>query len=102
MCLGFKIFCCSSALLAFLWHPATFGAAEKEGVTRRRGPLPFNVSDLFYNSNSLVGKKVSLVLVVKHYVCQVNITSQASAGLVQSFAQSFSLPCDSPQFSHLT
>lgn len=35
----------------------------------------------------LTGEKSLLGLVVKHYVCQVNISSQAPAGLVRSFAQ---------------
>lgn len=52
MCLGFTVFCCSSAVLAFLQHRAAFGATEKRRVTHRRGPLSFNVSDLLYNSNS--------------------------------------------------
>lgn len=30
---------------------------KREGVTHRRELLPFDVSDLFYNSNSLGGKK---------------------------------------------
>lgn len=29
MCLGFTVFCCSSAVLAFLKHHAAFGATEK-------------------------------------------------------------------------
>lgn len=37
MCLGFTVFCCSSALLAFLRHRAAFGAAEKgKGDPQRR------------------------------------------------------------------
>lgn len=95
MCLGFKIFCCSSALLAFLWHPAAFGAAEKEGVTHRRGPLPFNVSDLFYNSNSLVGKKSligfggkALRLSSKYYITSIG---RISAILCTEFLPSLRL-----------
>lgn len=72
---------------------------KREGVTHRRELLPFDVSDLFYNSNSLGGKKgligfggKTLSLSSKYFI--TSSTSRISAILCTEFLPS--------QFSHLT
>ncbi|XP_026700725.1 EH domain-binding protein 1 isoform X7 [Athene cunicularia] len=82
---------CSIALLLV--------SQKMEGVTHKGASFLVRYQICF--TTVAHSEKVSSVLVVKQYICQVNILSQATPGLVRSFAQIFSLLCNSPESPYL-